>query len=113
MPATTMKAAYLERRGSANDLVYGDLPRPAPSAGEVLVNVHAATVMPTEPTWSFTWETQAGSARPFPIILGHEFSGVIAALGMGVDGLAVGDAVYGLNDWDRQGAQAEYCLTRP
>ncbi len=113
MTAAMMKAAYLERRGSANDLVYSDVPQPMPDTDEVLVNIHAATVMPTELTWGFTWETKAGRARPFPIILGHEFSGVVAAVGAGVAGLAVGDAVYGMNDWDRQGAQAGYCLTRP
>jgi NADPH:quinone reductase-like Zn-dependent oxidoreductase len=47
-----------------------------------------------------------------PIIPGHEFSGEIAALGARVEGVGVGDQVYGLNDWYRDGAQAEFCLAR-
>ena len=47
-----------------------------------------------------------------PIIPGHEFSGEIAALGTCVKNVAVGDLVYGLNDWYCDGAQAEYCVAR-
>jgi NADPH:quinone reductase-like Zn-dependent oxidoreductase len=50
--------------------------------------------------------------RPFPLILGHEFSGIVAAVGRGVTAPAKGAAVYGLNDWFRDGAQAEYCVAR-
>jgi NADPH:quinone reductase-like Zn-dependent oxidoreductase len=75
--------------------------------------VHATSIMPTEPGWRTTWETQAGVPRTFPVILGHEFSGIVAAFGADVDGLDLGCEVYGMNDWDRQGAQAEYCITRP
>jgi NADPH:quinone reductase-like Zn-dependent oxidoreductase len=55
---------------------------------------------------------RTGEPRPLPIIPGHEFSGEIAALGTGVQDLAVGSQVYGLNDWYRDGAQAEYCVAR-
>ncbi len=113
MENETMQAAYLPRRGGAEDLRYGTVPRPVPATGDVLVQVYAATVMPTEPGWRETWETEAGVPLPVPRILGHEFSGRVAALGAGVRDLAVGDAVYGMNDWTRPGAQAEYCLTRP
>jgi NADPH:quinone reductase-like Zn-dependent oxidoreductase len=51
-----------------------------------------------------------GEDRPFPIILGHEFSGVIAGCGPGVTEWIKGDPVYGLNDWFSDGAQAEYCI---
>jgi NADPH:quinone reductase-like Zn-dependent oxidoreductase len=109
----TMKAAGMTGRGGLETLAYVDVPRPQPGDGEVLVRVHAAAITPTEATWSSAWKTSAGADRPFPIILGHEFSGTVAALGPGVTGVAMGDAVYGLNDWHEQGAQAEYCLARP
>jgi hypothetical protein len=54
----------------------------------------------------------AGEPRPLPVIPGHEFSGEIAALGAGVRDVGVGDLVYGLNDWYRDGASAEYCVAR-
>jgi NADPH:quinone reductase-like Zn-dependent oxidoreductase len=111
----TMKAAYLERRSNTDNPypTYGDVPRPAPSEGEILIWVHATSIMPTERGWRTTWETQAGEPRTFPIILGHEFAGLVAAMGATVRGLDVGEEVYGMNDWDKQGAQAEYCITRP
>ena len=78
----------------------------------MLVRVHAAAVTPTELTWVPTWTTPTGKPRGFPIILGHEFSGEVAAVGRGVTDLAAGDLVYGLNNWFREGAQAEYCVAR-
>src|ERR1044072_163697 len=108
-----MKAAYFEQRGGTSGPVYGDVPRPAPAPGEVLVRVHATSIMPTELGWRTTWETEAGKPRALPLILGHEFSGIVAELGENVGGLDIGDEVYGMNSWDWQGAQAEYCLTRP
>jgi NADPH:quinone reductase-like Zn-dependent oxidoreductase len=77
----------------------------------VLIQVHAAAVTPTEFAWYPTFHTPEGNARPFPIILGHEFSGVVAAIGDSNRDVRVGDSVYGLNDWFMDGAQAEYCLT--
>jgi NADPH:quinone reductase-like Zn-dependent oxidoreductase len=109
----TMKAACIPARGGPEQLVYEDVPRPQPGEGDVLVRVHAAAITPTEFTWEETWKTASGADRPFPIIPGHEFSGVVAAIGRGVSGVTEGDPVYGLNDWDRQGAQAEYCLAGP
>jgi len=105
-----MKAIRLHIRGGPEALVYEDAPQPHPQTGEVLVRVHAAAVTPTELLWVPTWKTRTGEDRPFPIILGHEFSGVRAALGAGVTDWAEGDAVYGLNDWFADGAQAEYCV---
>jgi NADPH:quinone reductase-like Zn-dependent oxidoreductase len=78
----------------------------------VLVRVHAAAVTPTELTWAPTGTTLDGKPRPFPVIPGHEFSGVVASVGPDTSGLAPGDAIYGLNDWFGDGAQAEYCLAR-
>jgi len=105
-----MKAIRLHTRGGPEALVYEEAPQPHPQAGEVLVRVYAAAVTPTELLWVPTWTTRTGADRPFPIILGHEFSGVIAALGAGVTEWAAGDPVYGLNDWFADGAQAEYCV---
>ena len=111
----TMKAAYFEQRDDLANMVptYGEVSQPTPGEGQVLVRVRATSIMPSEVTWPETWETEAGLPRTFPIILGHEFAGVVAALGDGVNGLDVGDEIYGMNDWDKNGAQAEYCLTRP
>jgi NADPH:quinone reductase-like Zn-dependent oxidoreductase len=109
----TMKAAGITDSSGLDSLAYLDMPRPEPGGGEVLVQVHAMAITPTEVAWSSTWKTNAGVDRPFPIISNHEFSGTVAALGPSVTGMAVGDVVYGFNDWNQQGAQAEYCLARP
>ena len=105
-----MKAICLHARGGPEALAYEEAPQPYPGEGEVLVRVHAAGVIHTELSWVPTWTTQAGEPRPLPVIPGHEFSGEIAALGAGVRDLGVGDLVYGLNDWYRDGAQADYCV---
>jgi NADPH:quinone reductase-like Zn-dependent oxidoreductase len=107
-----MKAIRLHGRGGPEAFVYEEAPQPRPGEGEVLVRVHAAAVTPTELAWAPTWTTPTGEPRPFPIILGHEFSGEVAAIGSGVSDLVAGDLVYGLNDWFRDGAQAEYCVAR-
>jgi NADPH:quinone reductase-like Zn-dependent oxidoreductase len=78
-----------------------------PGIGDVLVRVHAASFTPTEMDWPSTWVDRAGKDRR-PVIPGHEVSGVVTALGYGTTGAAVGDAVYGLTDWYRDGAAAEY-----
>jgi NADPH:quinone reductase-like Zn-dependent oxidoreductase len=80
---------------------------------QVLVRVHAAAITPTEFAWHPTFHARDGGARPFPIVLGHEFSGVVAAIGPACTGVRVGDPVYGLSDWFIDGAQGEYCLTVP
>ena len=107
-----MKAICLRTRGGPEALAYGDLQQPRPGEGEVLVRVHAAGVIQTELSWVPTWTTRAGEPRPLPVIPGHEFSGEIAALGPGVRDSGVGDLVYGLNDWYRDGASAEFCVAR-
>jgi NADPH:quinone reductase-like Zn-dependent oxidoreductase len=72
-----------------------------------MVRVHAASFTPTEMSWSETWVDRAGKDRR-PVVPGHEVSGVVTALGYGTTGAAVGDAVYGISDWYRDGAAAEY-----
>lgn len=93
-------------------LAEAEVSKPAPGKGEVLVRVHAAGVTPTELIWSPTSTTRDGQPR-LRAIPGHEFSGVIAAIGDGAAGFATGDEVYGLNDWFADGATAEYCVTEP
>lgn len=107
-----MKAICLRARGGPEAFAYEEVPPPCPGEGEVLVRVHAAGVIPTELSWVPTWASVTGEPRPFPIILGHEFSGEVAALGSAVGGALVGDPVYGLVDWYRNGASAEYCVAR-
>jgi NADPH:quinone reductase-like Zn-dependent oxidoreductase len=107
-----MKAICLRARSGPEAFTYEEVPRPRPGEGEVLVRVHAAGVIPTELSWVPTWTTPAGEPRPLPVIPGHEFSGEVASLGAGVRDVGVADLVYGLNDWYRDGAQAEYCVAR-
>jgi NADPH:quinone reductase-like Zn-dependent oxidoreductase len=107
-----MKAIRLHVRGGPEAFAYEEAPRPRPGEAEVLVRVHAAGVIHTELSWSTTSTTQSGEPRPLPVIPGHEFSGEIAALGPEVRDVHVGDLVYGLNDWYRDGTSAEYCVAR-
>lgn len=86
--------------------------RPVPGPGEVQVAVRAAGVIPTELVWYPSTHTKEGTARE-RAIPGHEFAGTIAAVGEGVEGYRVGDAVYGMNDWFAEGAMAEFCVTTP
>jgi NADPH:quinone reductase-like Zn-dependent oxidoreductase len=85
---------------------------PRPGAGEILVRVRAAAVTPTNCCGVTTWTTRAGEPRPFPIIPGHEFSGEVHGVGPGVNDVAVGEAVFGMNDFFGDGAQAEFCIAR-
>ena len=107
----TMKAARLHRRNGAEGIIYEDAPRPDPGEGDALVRVHAAAITPTELTWSTTWTTRDGKDRA-PVVPSHEVSGVVEALGDGVREVAVGDAVYALLDFWRDGAAAEYVTVR-
>src|SRR5438876_183093 len=105
-----MKAIYLQNKGGVESLISGEIPRPTPKEDEVLVKVHATAIMPTEVQWNPTFQTQSGASRPFPIVLGHEFSGVIESAGQAVREFSIGEEAYGLNDWYINGAQAEYCV---
>src|SRR5262245_38800034 len=110
--SSTMKAIYLESQAGVEGLVAGEIPRPQPKAGEVLVKVLATSVTPSELEWFSTFTLPFGEPRPFPIVLSHEFSGTVAAVGSKVTGFSVGDEVFGMNDWFSNGAQAEYCVAR-
>jgi len=108
-----MRAIRLNQIGGTESLLYEDAPKPSPKDNQVLIQVYATAITPTEFTWYPTFHTPEGGTRLFPIILGHEFSGVVDAIGPACTGVQVGDPVYGLSDWFINGAQAEYCLTVP
>src|SRR3954452_4793634 len=111
MPGATtnisMRALRAHERGGPEHLVEEEAPVPAPGTGDALVRVHAASFTPTELAWPSTWIDRSGHDRR-PVIPGHEVSGVVTAVGYGTTGVAVGDAVFGLTDWYRDGAAAEY-----
>jgi NADPH:quinone reductase-like Zn-dependent oxidoreductase len=83
--------------------------RPEPKAAEndVVVQVHASGFTPGELTWTGTWTDRLGRDRT-PSIPGHELAGVVSSLGYGTAGLSVGQRVFGLTDWLRDGTLAEY-----
>src|SRR5215470_5345368 len=93
-------------------LILAELPKPEPGSGEILVHVHAAGVTPSELIWYPTTHTKSGKER-MRTVPGHEFSGVITAIGKDVQGFEVGDEVYGMNDWFADGATAEFCIALP
>ncbi|KPK03815.1 MAG: hypothetical protein AMJ64_14940 [Betaproteobacteria bacterium SG8_39] len=99
-----MKAAYIMQHGGPEVLVSGDLPDPGVGPGEVLVDVHAASVNGAD------WKVRAGrsgAVAHFPYVLGRDFSGVVAAVGKAVTDLARGDPVFGVCDVGQEGAYAE------
>lgn len=102
-----MRALRLHQQAGPEGLTYEQAPAPEPGIGEVLIGVQAASFTATELEWPSTWVDRLGHDRR-PVIPGHEVSGTVAALGYGATGFAVGDAVYGLTDWYRDGALAEY-----
>jgi NADPH:quinone reductase-like Zn-dependent oxidoreductase len=101
-----MKAVYLERFGGPEVLEYGDLPDPVAGAGEVVIDVAAASVNAAD--WKFrSGQYARHSGAKFPLIPGRDFSGSVSALGAGVADLKIGDAVFGVLDIGREGTYAE------
>jgi NADPH:quinone reductase-like Zn-dependent oxidoreductase len=99
-----MKAVYFMRHGGPEVLEYGELPDPVPGRGEVVVDVHAASVNGAD------WKVRAGQYAPllrFPHVPGRDFSGVVAALGEGVADFRVGDPVFGVVEQTADGCYAE------
>ena len=82
-------------------------PKPQAAINDVVVEVHAAGFVNTELTWPSTWTDRLDRDRT-PSIPGHELAGVVTALGYGTTGLSVGQRVYGLTDWYRDGTLAKY-----
>src|SRR5271157_3003259 len=83
------------------------MPYPHAAQNDVIVRVHAAGFTPGELDWSSTWVDRAGRDRT-PSVPGHELSGVVVELGYGTTSLSVGQRVFGLTDWARNGSLAEY-----
>jgi len=81
-------------------------PKPQAAINDVIVQVHASGFVPTELTWPSTWTDRLDRDRT-PSIPGHELAGVVTALGYGTTGLSVGQRVFGLADWYRDGTLAE------
>src|SRR5712675_1004727 len=98
-----MKAAYIQKFGGPEVLTYGDLPDPIAGAGQVVVDVVAASVNGADP------KVAAGEYKQttFPLILGRDFSGVVSALGAGVEDLKIGDEVFGVLEAGRDGTYCE------
>ena len=99
-----MKAAYFERHGNPEVIRYGDLPDPEAGPGQIVVDIHAASVNGAD------WTVLAGlhsQITDVPYVLGRDFSGVVAALGDGVDEFAPGDPVFGVCDVGQEGTYAE------
>jgi NADPH:quinone reductase-like Zn-dependent oxidoreductase len=103
-----MKAIVVtdEAAGMA-DMKLVERPEPKAAIGDVIVRVHAASITGDELTWPSTWVDRAGRDRT-PSVPGHELAGVVTALGYGTTGLTVGQRVFGLTDWNRDGTLAEY-----
>src|SRR4051794_15551259 len=99
-----MKAAYFMKHGGPEVLEYGDIPDPQLKAGQVIVDVHAASVNGAD------WKTRSGHYRKitdFPYVPGRDFSGVLSQLGVGVKDLKVGDPVFGVVEQTDEATYAE------
>jgi len=104
-----MKAFAIRRYNAAMEMM--ELPRPEPGPGELLVRVRAAGVNPLD------FKIRDGGVKvllhfSFPLILGTDLAGDVAAIGPGVTRFKRGDAIYSRLDNDRIGAFAEYALVR-
>src|SRR5947208_8972796 len=89
-----------DREAEGYGLSLTELPDPRAAENDVIVEVHAAGFLRTEPDWPGTWIDRAGRDRT-PSVLGHELSGVVVELGYGTTGLTIGQRVFGLTDWAR------------
>lgn len=109
-----MRAAVVDRYGPPEVLRVGDVERPVPARGEVLVRVHAATVNRNDTAWRrgspFVQRAVSGWRRPKAEILGNEYAGTVVEVGTEVSELAAGDEVFGVRAYLSEGfgAQAEY-----
>ena len=101
-----------DRAAGAVGLTLSDIPHPHAAENDVIVRVYAAGFTPGELDWPGTWTDRAGRDRT-PSVPGHELSGVVSELGYGTTGLTVGQRVFGLADWIRDGSLAEYTAVEP
>jgi NADPH:quinone reductase-like Zn-dependent oxidoreductase len=104
-----VKAAYFVKTGGPEVLQYGEVPDPVARPGEILVDVHAASVNGAD------WKVRTGSYAPitrFPYVPGRDFSGVVAALGAGVTDVKPGEPVFGVVEQVADGCYAEKLAIR-
>jgi NADPH:quinone reductase-like Zn-dependent oxidoreductase len=103
-----MKAIIVtEQAAGTAGMKLSERPEPAAAINDVIVRIHASGFVGTELTWPSTWTDRRNRDRT-PSIPGHELAGVVTALGYGTTGLSVGQRVFGLADWYRDGTLAEY-----
>lgn len=103
-----MKAIVVTDQGAGTaGMKRVDQPDPRAAINDVVVQVHAAGYVNTELEWPSTWTDRTDRDRT-PTIPGHELAGIVTALGYGTAGLSVGQRVFGLADWYRDGSLAEY-----
>jgi NADPH:quinone reductase-like Zn-dependent oxidoreductase len=103
-----MKAIVVTNQAAGTaGMKLAERPKPHAAINDVVVQVHASGFVGTELTWPSTW-TDRGDRDRTPSIPGHELAGVVTALGYGTTGLSVGQRVFGLADWYRDGSLAEY-----
>src|SRR4051812_14716085 len=88
-------------------MTLAERPEPQAAINDVIVEIHASGFVSTELAWPSTWSDRSGRDRT-PSIPGHELAGVVTALGYGTTGLSLGQRVFGLADWYRDGTLAEY-----
>jgi NADPH:quinone reductase-like Zn-dependent oxidoreductase len=91
-----MKAVFIERHGGPEELKFGDRPDPVAKRGDIVVDINAASVNASD------WKVRTGESllveAQFPHILGRDFSGVVSAVGEGVEDLRIGDAEFAVCD---------------
>ena len=96
-----------DRAAEAAGITLAERPEPTPAINDVVVEVRASGFVPAEWEWPSTWVDRSGHDRA-PAIIGHEFAGVVTSLGYGTTGLSIGQRVFGITDWHRDGTLAEY-----
>jgi len=102
-----MKAIIVtDQAAGTAGMTLAERPDPQPAINDVVVEIHAAGFVNSELGWPSTWADRVGRDRA-PVIPGHELAGVVTALGYGTTGLSVGQRVFGLTDWYRDGTLAE------
>ena len=102
-----MRAAFIEETGPPAVIKVGELPRPVPGPGQVLLRVHAVALNPID---LYIRSGLVAMPMSFPQVIGADFAGTVEALGPGATRFKVGDRVWGSNQGmlGRQGATAEY-----
>src|SRR5215210_7451939 len=99
-----MKAAYFMKNGGPEVMEYGDVPDPVAGPGQILVDVHAASVNGAD------WKVRSGHYAPttvFPYIPGRDFSGIVSGAGPAVSDFKVGDQVFGVTQQTGESCYAE------